>query len=296
MALLENPSGNVTKALRAIALAAALGGSLVFLPGCLGKTPVEPVSGEELLAKSKVAQGEAFTYDDYNEVLSTYVTEDGLVDYEGLLANRDALDRFNADVAAISPETYNRWSEPEQIAFLINIYNSLTLQAIIDNYPVDSIREINGVWKSLEFTVMGEPRTLDHIEHEMLRKDFNEPRLHMGIVCASIGCPVLRTEAFVGDRLDEQLDEQTVKFLAESRHFVIDREANEVGVSSIFNWFGDDFIKTYGTEEGYEGHNDKDRSVLNFVAQYLEDGDRTYLQESKYRLKHLDYDWGLNAQ
>lgn len=284
------------KTLRAIALVSALGGSLVLLPGCFGKAPVEPVSGQELLDKSKVAKGEAFTYDDYAEVLTTYVNDQGLVDYDGLLANREGLDRFNADLAAVSRETYEGWSEPAQIAFWMNAYNSLTLQAIIDNYPVDSIRGINGVWSDIKFTVLGEPMTLNDIEHEVLRKDFNEPRLHMAIVCASIGCPVLRTEPFVAEKLDEQLKEQTVEFLKHDRNFTLDKDANEVGVSSIFKWFGEDFETTYGPDSGFEGHNDTDRSVLNFIAQHLEEGDREYLEGSKYRFKHLDYDWGINAQ
>ncbi|MGD1850531.1 MAG: DUF547 domain-containing protein [Cyanophyceae cyanobacterium] len=257
---------------------------------------MEPASGEELLSRSNVAKGEAFSYDDYNEVLATYVNEKGEVDYGGLLENREALDRFNADLAAVSRETYDSWSEPEQIAFWINAYNSLTLQAIIDNYPVESIRGINGVWDRLEFTVLGEKMTLNNVEHDVLRVDFNEPRLHMAIVCASIGCPFLRTEAFVGDRLDQQLEEQTLEFLSDDRHFTLNKESNEVGVSSIFKWFGDDFKKTYGTETGFEGHNDKDRSVLNFIAQHLGSENQSYLKDSKYRLKHLNYDWNLNAQ
>ena len=292
----RNPTGKPFKALRAIALASALGGSLFLLPGCFGKTPVEPASGEELLSKSGVAQGEEFSYDGYNEVLSTYVNDVGEVEYQGLLANREGLDRFNADLAAVSRETYDSWSEAEQIAFWINAYNSLTLQAIIDNYPVESIRGINGVWDKIEFTVLGEKMTLNNIEHDVLRVDFNEPRLHMAIVCASIGCPFLRAEAFVGDRLDQQLEEQTLQFVSDSRHFTIDKENNEVGVSSIFKWFGEDFEKTYGTDTGFEGHNDTDRSVLNFIAQHLDSENQSYLKDSKYRFKHLSYDWNLNSQ
>ncbi|MBO9998589.1 MAG: DUF547 domain-containing protein [Cyanobacteria bacterium SID2] len=272
-----------------------LASTLLFASGCAIEAQVpygEDVSIEEV---SKVARGEPFTYEDYETVLSAYVTEDGLVDYASLKANREILDRFHADLAALPKEVYEGWTESEKIAFWVNIYNSLTLQAIIDNYPVDSIRDIPGVWKRLQFTVMGEGMTLDTIEHGILRREFNEPRIHMALVCASIGCPLLRTEPFTGDRLDEQLDEQTRVFLGFDRNFQIDLDRNEVLLSSIFQWFGEDFEATYGTSDKFEGHNDKARAVLNFVSQYVNDDDLSYLKQVEYRLKYLDYDWGLNA-
>ena len=268
---------------------------LVMLMASCATQP--PVSSQSNAAEiSQVARGEPFTYDDYASVLATYVNSEGEVDYATLKENRDALDRFNADLGALDRATYESWTESQQIAFWINAYNSLTLQAIIDNYPVESIRDISGVWTRLNFTVLGEAMTLDHIEHGILRKDFNEPRIHMGLVCASIGCPLLRAEPFVGDRLATQLDEQTVEFLSYARNFRLDRDSGEVLISSIFKWFGEDWKTTYGTEEKFEGFNDEKRAVLNFIAEYVDEGDRSYMTEGEYKLKYLDYDWGLNNQ
>ncbi|MGL5082912.1 MAG: DUF547 domain-containing protein, partial [Microcoleaceae cyanobacterium] len=202
---------------------------------------------------------------------------------------------FNASLSRLSPNTFASWSEPEKIAFWVNIYNSLTLQAIIDHYPTKSIRDIPGVWKRLTFNVMGQDLTLDQIEHEILRKEFNEPRIHMGLVCASIGCPVLRQEPFTGAKLVEQLDDQTQQFLALNRNFKIDKDNKTVHLSSIFKWFGEDFEPNYQVENKFAG-GAQERAVLNFVSQYLDRPSQEYLRQGDYAVKYLDYDWSLNQQ
>lgn len=236
-----------------------------------------------------------FSYKPYSDVLQTYVDARGLVNYKNLRANRQQLDEFNASLATISPSTYESWTTEEQIAFWINAYNSFTLQAIIEHYPTQSIRDISGVWNRLKFRVMGKEMTLDEIEHETLRKLFNEPRIHMALVCASIGCPLLRKEPYVGEKLDEQLDDQTGKFLALDRNFKLNRDRNEVYVSSIFKWFGEDFESNYSVEDQFGG-NKKERSVLNFISNYMQEEEREYLIRGDYKVKYLDYDWSLNAQ
>ena len=140
--------------------------------------------------ETKMAVNRSFDYQDYTEVLQTYVNERGLVNYAGLQANRQQLDRFNQSLGAVTPETYSSWNEAEKIAFLINAYNAFTLQSIIDQDSIkDSIRDIPGVWNKRTFALAGEQKTLDNIEHDILRKDFNEPRLHVALVCAAISCP-----------------------------------------------------------------------------------------------------------
>ncbi len=244
---------------------------------------------------STLTASQPFSYDSYATVLATYVDEEGNVDYAALKENRQQLDAFNTSLGTLSPETFETWTDEEKIAFWVNIYNSLTLQAIIENYPTKSIRDIPGVWKRLRFNVMGENMTLDEIEHQVLRVEFNEPRIHMGIVCASIGCPILRQEPFTGDKLGEQLDDQTREFLALDRHFKIDKNENRVYLSSIFKWFGEDFILTYDAEEKFAG-NKKERAVLNFVSQYLQPENTNYLETGGYQVRYLDYDWSLNKQ
>ena len=257
---------------------------------------------------SGTAGQQGFSYADYAAVLKAYVNVEGLVDYKSLKADRMRLDRFNASSAKHPRAAYEEWTENEKIAFWINAYNSLTLQAIIDHYPIeasfigsfrfpdDSIRQIPGVWDKLEFKAMGRPMTLDEIEHETLRVEFNEPRIHLALVCASMSCAVLRTEPYTGERLSAQLDEQTRRFLQRPKNFRIDRDNNRVHLSSLFKWYGKDFVKTYGTDTGYEGHDRIERAVLNFSSNYLGDSDRSYLRDRRYGIKYLDYDWSLNEQ
>lgn len=244
---------------------------------------------------TEVGNSQPLDYQDYATVLSTYVNELGQVNYGQLKENRADLDRFNQSLGEVTPATYAGWTEPEQIAFWINAYNSLTLQAIIDNYPVESIRKIPGVWKSLQFPVLGEPITLDAIEHQILRKEFNEPRIHMALVCASVGCPNLLQEPYRGDTLDTQLNDNTRVFLSLDRNFSLDPDQEQVNLSSIFKWFGEDFEATYGTDNKFTEFNDKERSLLNFVGGYL-DGERLAQLQKAKKISYLDYDWSLNRQ
>ncbi len=237
-----------------------------------------------------------FSYQDYEKVLKTYVNSQGLVDYENLQANRNTLDEFNQALGAISPNVYNSWSETEKIAFLINAYNSFTLQSIIDQNPLKkSIRNIPGVWKIRKFKLAGESQTLDNIEHDILRKKFNEPRIHAALVCAAISCPPLRNEPYLPEKIDSQLEDQVNKFLASPHGLRIERDNNRVYISSIFKWFGEDWLTTYSVENKFSG-NKKEKAVLNFISQHLSPSEREYLEKGQYKISYLDYDWSLNKQ
>ena len=243
-----------------------------------------------------VAADRSFDYQDYARVLQTYVDDRGLVDYAGLQANREGLDRFNRSLGEVSADTYASWSDREKIAFLSNAYNAFTLQSIIDREPlVDSIRDIRGVWNRRKFNLAGEEKTLDNIEHDILRKDFNEPRIHVALVCAAISCPPLRNEPYLPEKLDAQLNDQTAKFANSSLGFELDRQDNKVYLSSIFKWYGKDFINTYSTDEEFNG-NKQQRAVLNYFSSQLAPQDVRFLRENNYKVKYLDYDWSLNKQ
>lgn len=229
-------------------------------------------------------------------VLSSYVDGQGLVDYDTLQANRAELDSFNASVQLTSPSTYESWSEEEQIAFLINAYNSITLKSIIDESPIKaSIKDITGVWRFKKHGILQDQQTLNNIEHDILRANFNEPRIHAALVCAAISCPYLRQEPFTGENLDAQLDDQSKIFISRPEAFEIDREKNEVRLSEIFNWFGQDWIPSYGTEEGFAGSKNE-RAVLNFISGYLSEADSEFLKAGGYKISYTDYDWSLNRQ
>ena len=234
--------------------------------------------------------------DALDQVLKSYVDEQGLVDYLALQSDRQDLDAYNASIALVEDETFEEWSEDQQIAYLINAYNSLTLKSIIDEDPIKgSIKDILGVWKLNRHPLMQQKVTLDNIEHAKLRVDYQEPRIHAALVCAAISCPYLRTEAYRAETLDEQLDDQVKIFLSREEAFKIDRAKGEVSLSSIFSWFGEDWVPQYGTKEGFTG-SDNERAVLNFISQYVSPEDQSYLKAGDYKVTYSYYDWSLNRQ
>jgi len=261
-----------------------------------------------LLGLVEQAAADAFSYDDYSAVLQEFVDQEGLVNYRGLKADPQKLQDFLQALAQVRPEDYQKWPVSQQIALWINAYNSLTLKAIIDHYPIkasfwrslrfprNSIRQIPGVWTDLRFPVMGRRMTLDEIEHGTLRQKFNEPRIHLALVCAALGCPPLRTEPYVGDKLNDQLNDQARRFLADPQKFKIDRHEGQVYLSSIFKWFGEDFIRTYGTNAAFSRFPPKERAVLNFIQNYLSAADQDYLFKGNYAISYLGYDWSLNER
>lgn len=237
----------------------------------------------------------------YNEatlagVLKRYVNDQGDVDYLSLQTQRQALDQHNASIGGVSASTYEAWNQSAKIAFLVNAYNSFTLESIIDQNPLKkSIRDISGVWKGRSFAIAGQQKTLDNIEHQTLRAMFQEPRIHMALVCAAKSCPFLRNEPYTASRLDEQLNDQSQRFLSSDRGLKIDRQEKKVYLSSIFKWFGEDWKPGYGVKDKFTG-SDNERAVLNFVSRYVSPSDRSYLEAGQYQINYLDYDWSLNRQ
>lgn len=245
---------------------------------------------------SEIVSDQGIDYKVYDDLLSTYVDEEGWVNYVELQQSRQALDTFNDVLASVDDATLSSWSEEEQIAFWMNAYNSLTLKSIIDQTPLKpSIKDITGVWRLRKHSINQKEKTLNEIEHDVLRVDFDEPRLHAAIVCAAISCPPLRNEAFTGEKLDEQLDSQVKQWLARPDGLKIDKEAGDVKVSKIFSWFGGDWVPSYGVDSGFAGSKEE-KAVLNFISKYVSDEDRAYLEAGDYKVSYFDYDWSLNKQ
>ena len=242
------------------------------------------------------SNNQSFNYQIYDKILQQYVSDHGLVNYQKLQSNRQKLDQFNQSLAVVNSQTYNNWTETEKLAFLINAYNSFTLESIIDQNPLKkSIRDIPGVWQRRKFAIAGLTKTLDNIEHEIIRKEFNEPRIHMTLVCAAMSCPILRNEAYTSEKLNSQLDNQTRKFINSAQGFRIDRQQKIVYLSSIFKWYGQDWIPNYSAENKFTGSK-KEKAVLNFISQYLDNQDSQYLEQGQYQISYLKYDWSLNKQ
>ncbi len=216
----------------------------------------------------------------YDELLRQYVRPATLhgvainaVDYAGLAADP----RLAAAVHAVEWfSTTDLENRAERIAFLVNAYNLFTLRLVVEHLPVDSIKDIGGlfrpVWKKTAGHIDGRAVSLDEIEHQRLRK-LGESRIHMAIVCASVSCPDLRREAYTAAQLDAQLDDQVRRFLANPDKGAR-REAGVLRVSRIFDWFEDDF--------------DADGGVARFVRRYREVPTAIGIDAD------LDYDWRLN--
>ena len=172
----------------------------------------------------------------------------------------------------------------EKLAFWINVYNIMAAKMVLDHYPVKSIKDagslFTAVWKKEVGVVAGKTRTLNEIEHEILRK-MGEPRIHVAIVCASVSCPDLRGEAYTVEKLDIQLDDQLKLFLINAEKGLrVDVKKGRVYVSSIFKWFKEDFEPKGG--------------VRNYLAPYAPESAMAALRNSKFSVYYLDYDWDLN--
>ncbi len=250
----------------------------------------------------------SFDYSDYAAVLKEHVDDNGLVTYSKLNKNPEKLEAYLKALGTLTHHEFNTWNKNEKLAFWINAYNGLTLKAIIDHYPIkssfiksfyypkNSIRQISGVWDKLKFKVMGKPMTLDHIEHGIIRKQFDEPRIHFALVCAAKGCPILLNEPYLGSMLEEQLDSQSQRFLSNPEKFKIDKEGNIVYLSSIFKWYGADFESQFYDPIKFEYLDKTYASILNFALSYLNESDKDYLLNHEVSIKFLEYDWELNER
>ncbi len=216
------------------------------------------------------------------------------VRYAGMAADRAALKAYLAQLSAVTPAAFEAFSKPQQMAFLINAYNAFTVELILTRYPkLESIRDLGSLltkpWSIKNVPLLGTTLTLDNIEHDKLRTKgrFDDPRIHFAVNCASIGCPMLREEAFVAERLEAQLDEQTQRFLSDrSRNRYAD---GKLEVSRIFDWYGGDF------KLGHKGIT----SLPAFFARYatqLADAptDRERIKAQGVAVSFLEYDWKLN--
>jgi hypothetical protein len=220
------------------------------------------------------------------------------VDYRGFAADRAALGRYLQSLSAVTPAQYAAWSKAQQYAFLANAYNAFTVEKVLTRYPdLKSIRDFGRVignpWKDEFFVLLGAKRNLDWIEHETMRAPgvFDDPRVHVAVNCASIGCPMLGRDAFVAERLDAQLDDLFRRFMSDRSRNRYDPGAQAVELSQIFDWYRKDF------EKGHRGF----ASLQDVVARYadvLADGaaDQAKLRTKTVPIRFVEYDWRLNAQ
>jgi Protein of unknown function, DUF547 len=218
------------------------------------------------------------------------------VAYAGFRTDRAALKAYFDSLSAVTPATFGGWAKAERQAFLINAYNAFTVELILTRYPdLKSIKDLGSLlsspWKPKWIALLGTQVSLDDIEHAMLRKrgDYDDPRIHFAVNCASIGCPALREEAFVAARLDAQMDEQTLRFMSDRTRNRYNVQRGRLELSKIFDWYGDDF------RLGHRGV----AALPAFAASYADQladapADRARIRAGGVDIAYTDYDWALN--
>lgn len=224
-------------------------------------------------------------HDTWDQLLETYVveSEDGVnrFDYGGLKDNAEDVAQLNAYLESFADLDFETLNDNEQFAAYSNIYNALTIKHIVERYPVKSIRAgyIVGPWKKVKTVVDGEEVSLDHIEHGILRVEFDDPRVHYAVNCASYGCPNLRKDAWVAETLDADLDDAAREYVNHPRGVTV-RANGSLQVSTIYKWFREDF-------------GDSNEGVVAHLKQYAE-GELADALAGNPKIRKHEYDWSLN--
>jgi hypothetical protein len=239
-------------------------------------------------------------YRSYATVLKAYV-RGARVDYAALEADQASLDRVVAEFDSPEAQGEAGWTREQRMAFWINAYNALTLRAVVDHYPIrsrwftraprNSIRQIDGVWTELRWRAAGRTVTLDDIEHVILRPTFKDARVHFALNCASISCPQLGEEPYRAHTLTAQLVTAARRYLGGPEGVRV--MGDTLHVSSIFKWYGDDFIEQYapvvpGSRSAGE------RGILGALVQYGPSAAADRARSGRSPIRYLSYDWSLN--
>ena len=223
----------------------------------------------------------------WNELLQQYVDDRGLVDYRGIKRSPSKLTNWLQELATIDPKSLDR---QQQMALWLNLYNALVIEQVIDKYPIESILpKLLGIPNWLAFwrfftrrvyRLNDDRYSLNNIEHDILRPEFADPRIHFALVCGAIGCPLLRNEAYQSDRLEAQLESDARRFINNPDKVKYDAEQSMLYCSQIFKWYRQDFLKVAP-------------SLTEYIQIYL---DRELNHDRSLTIKYLDYDWHLNQR
>ena len=248
----------------------------------LGKSPL----GQNWPTGQQVSMY-AIDHSAFDRLLNKYVDHDGFVDYRTWYRQRADRQTLRGYLSELSRASVTKSAKRDaKLAFWINAYNAVTLEGIMQEYPTDSIRNHTArvfgynIWKELPLIVAGRQYSLEQIEHQILRK-MSEPRIHFAIVCASVSCPRLRNEAYTADKLQKQLAGNATDFFSRRNNFRI--SDGTMYVSSILNWFADDFGNSQATR-------------FTYLQKYLPVSTRTIAVRPETQVHYLDYDWNLNDQ
>ncbi len=258
------------------------------------------VAASALIASSAFAQFD-HSHKAFGDLLKKHVTyisngNASQISYAGVSRDHAVLTAYLELVSAVPEATYKSWNKNQQLAFLINAYNAYTIELILTKYPnLKSIRDLGGTfskpWGIKFFKLFGKEMTLDGIEHDMIRAEgvFNDPRIHVGVVCASIGCPMLRNEAFTAEKVDAQLEDGMQRFLSDKSRNRYNAEKKTLEISKIFDWYKKDFTK------GYKGYTSLETTLGKYADKLATDAaGQAAIKTGKVDISYLDYDWNLN--
>lgn len=222
-----------------------------------------------------------FDHSVLDRLLNEFVDDAGWVDYESLKNSQGELQAY---IETLADAPFDELGRNEKLALLINAYNAFTLELILEHYPVVSIQDIPAAqrWDAVRWKLGGKLLSLSQIEHEQIRPNFKEPRVHFALVCAAIGCPPLRNEAYVGSRIEEQLQSQTQYIHQHRTWFQFQAGESSVKLTQLYNWYGNDFEQSAG-------------SVLKFVATFSAPLKSEMDGGKNLRIDWLEYDWALNS-
>jgi Protein of unknown function, DUF547 len=271
-------------------------------------TPVENVTEQPKSTPPVASATAAQLCGKCTEFLGKYVNRDGMVDYKTLTRKKLELASLLDKFRGLDRNDYNSWSKDDKLAFWINAYNLELTKIIMENYPIESnrmlrlfwppnsIRHIKGIWDEHKFIIMDEEFTLREIEQRFFLNEFGEPRVLFAMSYASMSGVPLRNEAYCGQNLSTQFDDQVKKFITSSHAFKIDRENQTVSLSSILDptWYGGQFVAKYGTDLKFKQQEPAIRAVLHFLTKYISPQDIDYLETGNYTIAYLRYDWTLN--
>lgn len=264
--------------------------SFLWIGSTEGKTLAQDARPAEPTAPKSSGFDQTHTL--WTEVLKAHVQADAF-DYKKLKGERAKLDAYIRSIEAVTADDFESWTREQRFAFWIDAYNTYTVRRVVDAWPIASIKDLGdekvSVWDQKRIPLerlfpdsQGEKLSLNDIENEILRPKFKDARVHMAINCASKGCPPLLDTAFTAEQLNDQLNAQARRFMADASRNRFDRAANRVMVSSLFDWFKDDFARDAG-------------SVQAWVAKYAGSEDGTWIGAAKgLKVEFLEYSWKLN--
>lgn len=244
----------------------------------------------------------------FDELLGKYVNDAGNVNYEAWKQSEedmDALNNYLSKMTSVTPDTHPDLfsSDEDRMAYWINLYNALVIDTVLDHYPLDSVRDIEislasrvveglGFFSDYQFKVGSKKRSLNDIEHGILRERYKDPRIHFVVNCASTSCPPLIPEAYTGEKLFQKMEKQTRKFLNDPDQYRINEDQQNIYLSRILDWYREDFTSYLKNEKEIESPD-----VLDYVLLYAEESIQKKVKKARdenYTIKFLDYDWSLN--